>query len=157
MNDADFGQKAANPINILLVEDNPADVKITLRAFNKAKLLNDIYVVSNGEDALDFVHHREAYQDRGQYPRPDLILLDLNIPKISGMDVLKGLKEDPEFKNIPIIILTSSKRDEDVLKSYALGAAGYIPKPVQYDEFVKVVDGFNSYWQIINKLPKGAE
>ena len=140
------------PIDILLVEDNEADIKITLRAFKKAKLHNNIFVVKDGQEALDFLYHEGEYRDKEKFPQPDLILLDIKMPKLDGFEVLGKLKNDAHFKSIPCIMLTSSEHEEDLTKSYHGGAAGYIPKPVNYEDFVKVVDGFNFYWHIINKL-----
>ncbi len=141
------------PIDILLVEDDEADIGITLRVFEKGKLKNNIYVVRDGQEALDFVSHQGQYQDKEKYPRPDLILLDIRMPKMDGFEVLKRLKVDPGTNFIPVVMLTSSRNEEDVVKSYTGGAASYIPKPVSYDDFAKAVDAFNFYWHIINKLP----
>lgn len=142
------------PIDILFVEDNDQDTKITLRAFSKGKIKNNIHVVVDGQEALDYIYHSGKYKNITDAPRPDLILLDIGLPKISGLDVLKKIKEDSSFKHIPVVMLTSSKNEQDIVKSYGYGAASYIPKPVSYEEFVKVVDGFNFYWHIINKLPR---
>ena len=152
---AEFNEKEINskPINILLVEDNEADVKITLRAFAKAKLKNTIYVINDGQEALDFVQHKGKYQDRERFPRPDLILLDIKLPKLDGFQVLQNLKKDLQYSSIPVIMLTSSKNEEDIAKSYKNGAASFIPKSVNYNDFVKIIEGFNFYWHIINKLP----
>ena len=150
-----MNQADNRPIDILLVEDNEADIKITLRAFKKAKLSNNIYVARDGQEALDFVYHQGKYQDKEKFPRPDLILLDIKMPKLDGLAVLGKLKADSECSLIPVVMLTSSEREEDVVKSYEGGAASYIPKPVNYEDFVKIVDGFNFYWNIINKLPSG--
>ena len=140
-------------MNILLVDDNETDVKITLRAFSKAKAKMNIYIAGDGQEALDFIYHKGKYQEKKNFPRPDLILLDIKMPKLDGFEVLKNLKGDPQYNFIPIIILTSSKNEEDVIKSYKNGAASFIPKPINYEDFVKVVDGFNFYWFSINKLP----
>lgn len=145
--------KNDKPIDILLIEDNEADIKITLRAFKKARLRNNIFVVTDGQEALDFIYHQEPYHDKEKYPVPDLILLDINLPKINGFEVLERIKGDTKLSYIPIVMLTSSKNDEDIVKSYGHGAASYIPKPITYEDFVNVVDGFNFYWHIINKLP----
>lgn len=145
---------SVKPIDILLVEDSEADVKITLRAFKKARLQNNIYVVSDGQEALEFIYHQGQYQDKDKSPRPGLILLDINMPRVSGFEFLEKIKKDDEFKQIPIIMLTSSISDQDVLMSYGSGASSYIQKPVNYEEFVKVVEGFNFYWHIVNKLPE---
>ena len=141
------------PIDILLVEDNEPDIKITQRAFQKAKVKNNLFIARNGQEALDFVRHEGAYQDKNQFPTPDLILLDIQMPKLNGFQVLEVLKGDEHYKYIPIIMLTSSKNEKDILQSYGYGAASYIQKPVVFEEFIQVVDGFNFYWHIINKLP----
>ncbi len=143
-----------HPIDILLVEDNSADIKITLRAFEKAKIKNNIYVVRDGEEAIDFIFHKNIYEDSKKYPCPDLILLDINMPKLNGFEVLKILKKDEKYDYIPIVILTSSKNEEDVFSSFKFGAVSYIQKPVTYENFQEVIDRFNFYWHIINKLPK---
>ena len=143
------------PIDILFAEDNEADIKITLRAFAKGKIKNNIFIVRDGQEALDFVYHRGPYQNQQKYPRPDLILLDINMPKVDGFEVLKKLKSDAQTDFIPVIMLTSSKNEQDVLKSFKGGAASYIQKPVTFEEFTQVVNVFNFYWHIINKLPDG--
>ena len=143
----------ARPMNILLVEDNEADIKITLRAFAKSTLKSNIYVAKDGQEALDFLCHNGKYEDKERFPRPDLILLDIKMPKVDGFQVLESLKNDLEYSSIPVIMLTSSRNEEDIARSYKYGAASFIPKPVSYEEFVKVVDGFNVYWYSINKLP----
>lgn len=139
--------------NILLVEDQQADIKITLRAFAKLKLKNNIYVVNDGQEALDFIYHQGKYVDKNKFPRPDLILLDIKMPKMDGFQVLERLKNDLQYNFIPVIMLTSSKNEEDIAKSYKKGAASFIPKPVNYTEFVKIIEGFNFYWSTMNKLP----
>ncbi|MBN3039123.1 MAG: response regulator [Candidatus Omnitrophica bacterium] len=146
-------EKNSKPLDILLVEDNETDIKITLRAFSKVKIKNNIYVVNDGEEALDFIRHEGKYQDKEKFPRPDLILLDINLPKMDGFQVLEALKKDIRYNYIPIVMLTSSRDQEDIARSYRDGAASFIPKPLNYDDFVKVVEGFNFYWNMINKLP----
>ena len=141
------------PMDILFAEDNEADIKITLRAFDHAKIKNNIYAARDGQEVLDFIYHKGLYQDEKKYPRPDLILLDLQMSKVDGFQVLEKLKADENYNFIPVAILTSSKKDEDVVKSYREGAVSFIQKPVSYEEFKKVVDGFNFYWHSINKLP----
>lgn len=140
-------------LNILLIEDTEVDVKIALRAFAKAKLKNQIFVVPDGQEGIGYVRGEGKYQDREKYPLPDLILLDINMPKFDGLQVLKKLKNDIQTNSIPVIMLTTSKDKGDIKESYSGGAAGYIPKPTSYEEFVRLVDGFNFYWQVINKLP----
>ncbi|MFC1699269.1 response regulator [Candidatus Omnitrophota bacterium] len=151
----EFNQKVESndSINILLVEDSEADVKITIRAFAKVKLKNKIYVVSDGAEALDFIYHQGQYRDEEKFPTPDLILLDIKLPKVDGFQVLEKIKGDLEYNFIPVIMLTSSRNEEDVARSYSGGAASFIPKPVSYEQFVKVVEGFTFYWRMINKLP----
>jgi two-component system response regulator len=144
--------KKERPMDILLAEDNIADVKIALRAFAKSKLKNKIYVVSNGRETLDFIYHTGKYQDKEKFPTPDLILLDIKMPKLDGFQVLERIKSDLQYSYIPVIMLTSSRNEEDIAKSYKNGAASFIAKPVDYEEFVKIVDGFNYYWHIINRL-----
>ncbi|OGW80257.1 MAG: hypothetical protein A3G33_06180 [Omnitrophica bacterium RIFCSPLOWO2_12_FULL_44_17] len=153
--EANLITQIGKPINILLAEDNEADVKITLRAFDKARLKNNIFVVRDGEEALDFIYHRGKYSDATRYPKLDLVLLDIKMPKVDGLEVLKKLKSDPVFKMLPVVMLTSSKNEQDIVTSYMDGASSYIPKPVSFQEFIEVVNGFNFYWQIISKLPDG--
>lgn len=141
------------PLNILLVEDSDQDILITKRAFNNARFKNNLYIVNNGQECVDFIRCEGAYQDKEKFPRPDLILLDINMPKIDGIGVLGILKRDEEYKSIPIIMLTCSKNQEDITRSYANGANSFIQKPVEYEDFVKVVDSFNVYWHVLNKLP----
>ena len=141
------------PLNILLTEDNEADIKITLRAFGNAKLKNNIYVVKNGQECLDFIFHEGGYQDAQKYPRPDLVILDINMPKLDGFGVLKNLKANKEYSSIPVVILSASKSEEDVAQCYRHGANSFVQKPVAYEEFVLFIDGLNYYWQVMNKLP----
>lgn len=141
-------------MNILIAEDNPADAKIALRAFAASKVRNKIYIVNDGPAALDFVYHKGEYADKEKFPAPDLIVLDIKMPKMDGFKVLETLKQDLDYSFIPVIIFTSSKNEEDIARSYRSGAASYIPKPVDYEEFVRIVEGFNYYWCVINKLPK---
>lgn len=140
-------------LTILLVEDNESDVKITTRAFLQAELHTALFIVSDGQECLDFIRHEGSYQDPAQYPRPDLILLDINMPRVDGFGVLKVLKADERFKAIPVIMLSASKNDADVRKSYQLGANSFIQKPVDYEKFTRVIEGFNNYWQVLNRLP----
>lgn len=140
-------------INILIVEDNEADIKIALRAFAKVEQKSDIYVVHNGEEALDFIHHRGQYEDKSEFPAPDIILLDINMPKMDGFGFLERIKADPEYNHIPVVMLTTSRDEGDISRSYKYGAAGYIQKPVSYDDFLSFVNGFDLYWRNINKLP----
>jgi len=140
-------------MNILLVEDIETDAKIALRAFDKGSFKNDIFTVRDGQEAMDFICHQGRYTDQEKYPRPDIILLDINLPKLTGFDVLKQLKEDPRYNFIPVVMLTSSKDETAIKRSYSCGASGYIQKPVNFEDYVKMVEGFNYYWQVVNQLP----
>lgn len=139
-------------INILLVEDNPADVLLTEEALEESKLMNRISTVKDGEEAMSFLRKEGKY--RG-VATPDLILLDLNLPKKDGREVLKDIKEDPELRVIPVVILTTSAADEDVLRTYQLHANCYIMKPVDFAQFTRVVQTIESFWFSIVKLPRG--
>ena len=140
-------------MNILLVEDSEADIKITLRAFDKAKIKNHVFVVRDGQEALDYLYHKNSYTDPSKFLSTDIILLDIQLPKLTGFEVLQALKRDKKLKIIPVVVLTSSTNDKDILQSYNYGVVSFIQKPVDYQEFEKVVDGFNLYWNTINKLP----
>ncbi len=138
------------PARILLVEDNPGDVRLTKEAFKQGRIENDLYVVSDGAEALDFLSQRGEYDD---VPRPDLILLDLNLPGKDGEDVLEDLKADPKLRSIPVIVLTSSRAEEDVARSYELHANAYLTKPVDPDEFIETVRAFEKFWFSVVRLP----
>ena len=140
----------ARPIDILLVEDNPGDARLTKEILKESKVRNDLIVVNNGQDALAFLRMEGKYHAQ---PRPDLILLDLNLPKKDGREVLAEIKADPDLKRIPVVILTSSKADEDIEKSYDLHANCYISKPVDLEQFVRVVRSVEDFWLAIVKLP----
>lgn len=141
------------PINILLVEDNEDDIVIIRRAFfKKGKLTNGLYIVRNGEEALDFINHRGKYAEE-KPPTPGLILLDISMPRMNGFEVLKKLKADPEHKKIPVIMLTTSDREEDIIKSYESGACSYITKPANFNDFVKAIERFEIYWTLVSKIP----
>lgn len=137
-------------IDVLLVEDNPDDVEITKRAFEKGNILNRLHIVRDGQEALDFLFRDGKY---GDTPQPGLILLDINLPKVNGVDVLRKIKSDPELKRIPVVMLTVSKRDEDILNSYNLGVNSYIVKPVEFDKFVETVKSIEVYWLLTNVRP----
>lgn len=147
--------KEKKPVEILLAEDNIDDIEITKRAFKKAKLVNNLYVVRDGQEAIDFLYHEGEYTDKSKYPIPGLILLDINMPKLSGIDVLKKIKDDDSLKNIPVIMLTVSRRDEDVIKSYNFGCNSFLQKPVEFDVFVDLVSEIGLYWGVLNiQIPK---
>lgn len=138
---------------ILIVEDNESDAEMAMRAFKKNHLTNKIYVVGDGEEALDFIYAEGKYQSRKESVNPKIILLDLKLPKIGGLEVLRKIKSDPEKKVIPVIVLTSSKEESDIVESYKLGVNSYIVKPVEFDKFVDSVRDLGFYWLLLNQLP----
>jgi len=142
------------PVDILLVEDNPDHAELTIKALKQNNVSNEIYIVNDGQEALDFMYHHGKYADEKNFPRPGLILLDIKLPKVDGIEVLKQLKDDPQFKSIPVIMLTTSDRDEEIAKSYAGGANSYVVKPMDFEEFMKKVRELKLYWTITNSLPK---
>lgn len=137
-------------IEILLVEDSPADVLITREAFEEAKLLNTLHVVEDGVQALEFLHQEGSFTSA---PRPDLILLDLNLPRKNGREVLAEIKSDVAFKSIPVIILTTSSADDDILNAYDLHANCYVVKPVGFESFFKAVQSIQNFWFSVVALP----
>jgi chemotaxis family two-component system response regulator Rcp1 len=145
--------KRANgrPVEILLVEDNPGDVRLTREALKDAKVLNNLSVVGDGEEALDFLHRRGRYTSA---PRPDLILLDLNLPRKDGREVLEEIKKDDSLMVIPVVVLTTSKAEEDVIRSYKLHANCYIPKPVDFNRFMEVIRQLENFWLAVVRLPQ---
>ncbi len=142
---------AARTIEILLVEDNPGDIRLTREALKDAKLLNNLSVCTDGVEAMAFLRREGEYSDS---PRPDLILLDLNMPKKDGREVLAEIKDDPRFKRIPVVMLSTSTAQNDVLNSYDLHANCYITKPVDMEQFITVVKTIEDFWLTIVKLPK---
>jgi len=138
------------PIEILLVEDSPADILITREAFADAKLANTLHVVEDGVRAMEFLRREGSY---ASFPRPDLILLDLNLPRKNGREVLAEIKADAEFKSIPVIILTTSSADEDILQAYDLHANCYVIKPVGFDNFLKAIQSIQNFWFSVVVLP----
>ncbi len=138
------------PIEILLVEDNPGDADLAREALEHSKILNRLSVVDDGEKALDFLHRNGKYVEA---PRPDLILLDLNLPRKNGREVLAEIKSDEDLKRIPVVILTASKDEEDILRTYNLHANCYITKPIDLHQFVRVVRAIEDFWLTIVKLP----
>ena len=141
---------SARLVQILLVEDNSADVELTRQALSEAKVANTVHVVEDGEEAMDFVHGRGDHADA---PRPDLVLLDLNLPKKDGREVLIDLKRDPDLHSIPVVVLTTSPSEEDILRSYDEHVNSYIRKPVRLDDFINVVRSIDEYWLGIVLLP----
>ncbi len=144
--------------NILLVEDNPDDILITQKALKEAKVINKLWIVRDGQEALDFLRHKGQYQDADTSPRPGLILLDINLPKINGLELLKRIKEDADLRRIPTVILTVSRRDEDIVRGYNHGCNSFIQKPVEFDKFVEAVKQISLYWGLLNiPSPNGLE
>jgi two-component system, chemotaxis family, response regulator Rcp1 len=138
------------PVEILLVEDNAGDVRLAREGLRECKLLNNLSVASDGVKALAFLR-REG--EHAQAPRPDLIMLDLNLPRKDGREVLREIKEDEELRRIPVVVLTTSKAEEDILKSYSLHANCYVTKPLAIEQFIKVVQAIEAFWFTIVKLP----
>ncbi len=141
------------PLDILLVEDEPAHAELTRRAIRKAGNANRIIIVSDGEEAFDFLYHRGKYEDSIKYPLPGLILLDIKLPGIDGIEVLKKIKQDNLLKRIPVIMLTTSEREEDIARSYNHFANSYLTKPVGFKEFEEKIMQIEFYWMILNKAP----
>lgn len=141
-------------IEILLVEDNESDAELTIRALKKSNLANRLHHAKDGQEALDFLFAEGSYANRKGLNTPQLILLDLKMPRISGLQVLERIKADKSTKNSIVIILTSSKEDPDVKACYELGANSYVVKPVQFDAFSKAISDLGMYWMILNQRPK---
>lgn len=138
---------------ILLVEDNSTDEALTLRALRKSNVLNEVVVVRDGPAALDFLFRRGAYAERDRTQTPHLVLLDLNLPKMGGLDVLRQIRADERTKLLPVVILTSSSEDKDLLAGYGLGANSYVVKPVNFTQFSEAVHQLGLYWLVVNKVP----
>jgi CheY-like chemotaxis protein len=142
-----------NEVEILLVEDNPSDAELALRALKKNNLANNVIRVCDGEEALDFIFARGPFKDRKKLNIPRLILLDLKLPKVDGLEVLKIIKADPIMKLIPVVVLTSSVEESDMIESYRLGVNSYIVKPVDFDKFIESVRNIGFYWLLLNQQP----
>ncbi len=138
-----------SPVNILLVEDNPNDVEITVRALKKGQVRNELTVARDGQEALDILFDVK----NGNVPKPGLILLDLNLPKVNGHEVLEKIKADPKLRRIPVIVLTASTREEDIVRTYDLGVNTFISKPVEFKDFIRMVTTIKEYWIVIATLP----
>ncbi len=139
------------PIEVLLVEDDPGDVVMTREALAESKVMNELHVVSNGEDALRFLRREAPYEDA---PRPGLVLLDLNLPRVDGREVLAEVKSDPELRRIPIVVLTTSQAEEDIIRSYDLHANAFVSKPVDFDRFLEVVRQVDNFYISVVSLPR---
>jgi CheY-like chemotaxis protein len=141
------------PITILLADDDPDDRRLTQDAFDESRLANDLRFVEDGQELLDYLRRDGRFRDAGAAPRPGLILLDLNMPRMDGREALQAIKADPRFRSIPIVVLTTSKSEEDVLRSYDLGVNSFISKPVSFEGLVEVVRVLGRYWFEIVELP----
>lgn len=144
----------AHAVEILLVEDNPEDLELTLRAFRKSKLANRIEVARDGAEALDFLFCEGAHSGRRIQDGPRFMLLDLKLPKVDGLEVLQRVKADPRTRDIPVVILTSSREQRDLVESYRLGVNSYILKPVNFEGFVAAVEQLGLYWLLLNQSPE---
>lgn len=140
-------------IEILLVEDNPSDEELTLHALEKYKLTNNIIVVRDGAEALEFIFGTGKYSERDNNCHPKVILLDLKLPKVDGLEVLRKVKADPKTKHIPVVVLTSSTQESDIVESYKLGVNSYIVKPVDFKQFTESIRELGMYWLLLNKRP----
>jgi CheY-like chemotaxis protein len=147
-----MGDGGYEPVEILLVEDNPQDAEITLRALRRAKFANHVQWLKDGEEALAFLFSEGAYQDQPR-PRPRVMLLDIKMPKVDGIEVLKRLKADSRTRSIPVVMLTSSKEETDLVRSYALGVNSYLVKPVDFLRFSEEVTRVGYYWVAMNQMP----
>jgi len=141
------------PITILIADDDPDDRMLALEALNENHLTNNIYFVEDGEELLDYLHHRGQYTDVASAPRPGMILLDLNMPRMDGRESIREIKSTAELRDIPVVILTTSKAEEDIARTYSLGANSYITKPVTFEGLVEVMRGLRRYWFEIVELP----
>lgn len=140
---------------ILLVEDNPNDLELTLIALAKSQLANEVVVVRDGAEALDYLHRRGEFKDR-PVGNPAVVLLDLKLPKVDGLEVLKEIRETEALKSIPVVMLTSSKEEQDVVRSYELGVNAYVVKPVDFTEFVRAIADLGIFWAVLNEPPPGS-
>ena len=143
-----------NEVEILLVEDNPNDEELTLRALRKHNLANRVHVVRDGAEALEFIFATGVYNNRKVENGPKVVLLDLKLPKVDGLEVLRRIKSDERTKVIPVVVLTSSKEERDIVESYKLGVNSYIVKPVDFDKFIQAVTQLGFYWLLLNQSPR---
>ena len=150
-NENESSGTATNGVDILLVEDNPRDVEMTLLALKKHNLANRVTVAKDGAEALDYIFAKGAYAARAPNHTPKVVLLDLKLPKVSGLEVLRAIKGDKQTSTIPVVVLTSSQEEKDMVESYQLGVNSYIVKPLDFDKFVQAVGEIGFYWLVINK------
>ncbi len=144
-------------VEILLVEDNPSDIKLAMHAFQKSNIANHVKVLRDGAEALEYVFCTDRYSSRKGHGQPKVILLDLKLPLVDGLEVLRRIKSDPETKAIPIVVMTSSSEDRDVVESYQLGVNGYVQKPVDFDQFTNAVRHLGLFWLLVNRVPYRTE
>ena len=147
--------KPGQPVNILMADDDPDDRLMAEKALHEYRLKNGVFFVEDGEELMDYLHHRGKYADASQYPLPGLILLDLNMPRKDGREALAEIKADPKLRRIPVVILTTSKAEEDILRSYDLGVNSYITKPVSFQGLAEALKILNMYWFELVQLPNG--
>ncbi|NUQ00284.1 MAG: response regulator [Armatimonadetes bacterium] len=145
-----MSRASGRPVEILMVEDNPGDARLTMEGLKEAKVRNNLHIVHDGEQALQFLYRQAGYEDA---PRPDLILLDLNLPRCNGREVLAKIKSDQQLHRIPVVVLTSSQAEEDIVSAYDLNVNCYVTKPVDFDRFVQVIQSIEDFWLTIVKLP----
>lgn len=141
---------------ILLVEDNPHDLELTLIALERSQLANEVIVVRDGADALDYLHGRGAFAEREQ-GNPAVVLLDLKLPKVDGLEVLADIRSNPALKSLPVVMLTSSREEQDLIRSYELGVNAYVVKPVDFQEFVRAIADLGIFWAVLNEPPPGSQ
>lgn len=146
--------RRGNPVVILMAEDDPDDRLLTREALEEAHLTNDLHFVTDGEQLVDYLYQRGEYAEEGSAPRPGLILLDLNMPRKDGREALEEIKANPDLRKIPVVVLTTSKAEEDILLSYDLGVSGYITKPVRFEGLIEVMRTLGKYWFEIVELPE---
>lgn len=149
--------ESRKPFTILMADDDADDREFTRSAMQESRLANDLRCVEDGEELLDYLHRRGRYADPKDSPRPGLILLDLNMPRLDGREALREIKADPKLKSIPVVVLTTSKTEEDILRSYNLGANCFVTKPVTFEGLVEVVRVLNKHWFQIVELPPGSD
>lgn len=145
------GESYGRSVEILLVEDNPGDVRLTQEALRGVKIRNSLSVVGDGVEAMMFLRREGEFANA---PRPDIVLLDLNLPRMDGTEVLSTLKADPDLRSIPVVVLTTSQAEDDILRSYRLNANCYVSKPVDFDQFIQVVQAIEDFWLTVVKLPR---
>jgi two-component system response regulator len=146
--------KNFDPVEILIVEDNPSDAELMIRALKKHNLANDLFVAEDGQQALDFIYCKGEFESRHPVKPIKVIFLDLKLPKVNGLEVLKAIKSNPETKKLPVVIITSSKEDPDIKAAYELGANSYVVKPVDFNDFIKAMQHLGLFWLLVNEAPR---